>query len=151
MVKIENYNFPENLFYNDRYLWVKIEGNIATVGAAHFAAVESGEMSYIDFILREDSNVEIGKPFGSIESGKGATTLYAPISGTITQINADVESDPSLINKDCYEKGWIIKMTASNLSQDLAKLFKSPSPEFNKWLQSEITKSKAKKKELGIK
>ncbi len=151
MVKIDNYNFPDTLYYNDRYLWVKIDGNTATIGATHFAAVESGEMSYIDFILREDSEVEFGKPFGSIESGKGATTLYAPVSGTITEINADVEADPSLINKDCYEKGWIIKIKDPNLLADLKKLFKSTSPEFNKWLQSEITKSKAKKKELGIK
>lgn len=150
MVKIDKYDFPDNLFYSDQYLWVKQEGNIATVGASNFAAIESGTISYLDLIFREGDDVKAGKPFGSVESGKGATTLYAPLSGAIKEINADVEADPGLINKDCYNKGWIIKVESTNLTADLKKLFKPSSPEFSKWQLAEITKSKEKKKELGI-
>ncbi len=150
MVKIDKYNFPDDLYYSDQYLWVKADGKIATIGASNFAAIESGTISYLDLIFREGEEIKAGKPFGSVESGKGATTLYAPVSGTIKEVDPDVEADPGLINKDCYGKAWIIKVESSSLAADLKKLFKPSSPEFSKWQTAEITKSKEKKKELGI-
>ena len=150
MVTIDKYDFPDDLYYNDQYLWAKADGNTVTVGVAGFASVESGEVSYLDLIMREDDEVTAGKPFGSIESGKGATTLYAPVSGTITVVNEDVEGDPSLINQDCYSGGWIVKIEASNLDGDLGKLLKADSAAFKDWLNGEITKAAEKKKELGI-
>ncbi|NVM29523.1 MAG: glycine cleavage system protein H [Candidatus Helarchaeota archaeon] len=148
MVKIDKYEFPEELYYNDKYLWARVEGNAVIVGLASFAAIESGEVSYLDLIMREDDEVEAGKPFGSIESGKGATTLYAPVSGTITEVNEDTEADPSGINNDCYGAGWIVKIEASNLDADVGKLMKPDSSAFNDWLQSEIKAAEEKRKEL---
>lgn len=150
MTNIDKYEFPDDLLYNMQYLWAKADGNTVTVGVAGFASIESGEISYLDLIMREDDEVSAGKPFGSIESGKGATTLYAPVSGTITQVNEEVESDPSIINQDCYGAGWIVKIEASNLDGDMAKLKKPTDADFVAWQKDEIQKGIEKKKELGI-
>ncbi len=100
---------------------------------------------YIDIDITEKKKIEIGQPFGSLESGKGAAILVAPISRTILDINIDVEMNPKLININCYGKGWIIKVRPSDLKNELPKLFSPTSPAFITWQKDGIEKLRKKK------
>ena len=107
--------FPSNLRYTKDHEWIKIEGNTATIGITDFAQKELGDIVFVDI----DS---VGKPlsaneiFGTVEAVKTVSDLYLPISGTITEVNADLEAHPESVNSDPYGKGWMVKVTISDLA-----------------------------------
>jgi glycine cleavage system H protein len=92
--------------------------------------------------LEEEDEISQDKPFGTMSSGKWTGKLYAPVSGEIEEVNEDVEDTPKICNEDPYGKGWILKISPSNLDSDLSKLMKT-GPEFEAWMKKEIIEKKA--------
>ena len=109
-------NFPENLKYTKEHEWVSIEGDTATIGVTEFAQSELGDIVFVE-IETEGESFAQNEVFGSIEAVKTVSDLYMPISGEIVAVNADLEDAPESVNESPYEKGWMIKVKASNLSE----------------------------------
>ncbi|MHA1300856.1 MAG: glycine cleavage system protein H [Candidatus Helarchaeota archaeon] len=148
MVVVQGYNLPDDLYYSDRDLWAKIENETVKIGITDFAQAMLEKLTYLDVILREDEDVKIGRPFGSLQAGKGWITLYSPLSGVIIEVNEAPEDNIKLLNSDCYGEGWIIKIKPTKLEDELPKLFKGGSPEFIKWQEGEIERVKKINEEL---
>lgn len=109
-------NIPKNLKYANSHEWVRVEGDNAFVGITEFAATHLGDIVFVE-IETEGENLEKGESFGSIEAVKTVSDIYMPISGEVIEANTEVLDDPALINKDCYGKGWLIKIKMSNPSE----------------------------------
>ena len=111
--QISNMQFPDNLRYTKDHEWIKVDGSTATVGITDFAQRELGDIVFVDINA-------VGKPlkaneiFGTIEAVKTVSDLYLPVSGTITEVNPDLEGNPEYVNQDPYGKGWMIKMELDN-------------------------------------
>lgn len=102
-------NLPESLKYTKDHEWVRIEGNIATVGITEFAQGELGDIVFVE-IETEDEDLAKEEVFGTIEAVKTVSDLYMPLSGTVIEVNEDLETQPELVNKDPYDGGWMIKI-----------------------------------------
>ncbi|SDC45339.1 glycine cleavage system H protein [Pelagirhabdus alkalitolerans] len=101
-------------YYSDEHVWVDVKGNEITLGITEHAQEELGDIVFAE--LPEEGDVlDEGDTFGSVESVKTVSELYAPISGTITKVNEALEDEPELINEDPYEDGWIIKLTIQDM------------------------------------
>ncbi len=105
----------EGLKYSETHEWVKVEGDIATVGVTDFAQSEMGDITYVD-MPEVDDEVSKDEEFGALESVKASSDLVSPVSGTVVENNAALEDAPELINQDPYEN-WIIKVKMSNPSE----------------------------------
>ncbi|MEI8278717.1 MAG: glycine cleavage system protein GcvH [Bacteroidota bacterium] len=108
--------FPDNLRYTKDHEWIKIEGNTATVGITDFAQHELGDIVYVE-IGSTGKPLSANEIFGTVEAVKTVSDLYLPVSGTVTEVNADLESNPEYVNQDPYVKGWMVKMTISDMSE----------------------------------
>jgi glycine cleavage system H protein len=120
-MEIEGYVLPDGLYYHKEHFWAKVDGSTVTVGTTDFAQKLAGQIVYVE-LPPTGKTVEQGKPCGSMESGKWVGRIYAPVSGKVAASNQDLEDSPELINESPYEKGWIMKITASNLQEDLKQL-----------------------------
>lgn len=136
MAEVKGYKLPDDLYYHKEHMWVKLEGDIATVGLTDFSQKLAGEMSFIE-MPEEGSKVTKDEVVGSYETGKWMGKIFAPLSGEIIEINEEVDDDPSLINEDPYGKGWIFKIKLSNPSE-VDELMKGE--DAVKWLEQEIEK-----------
>jgi glycine cleavage system H protein len=112
--------FPEELKYTKEHEWIRLEGDVATVGITEFAQSELGDIVYVD-ITTEGDEVEAGEVFGSVEAVKTVSDLYMPITGTVTEVNPDLEDSPETVNSDPYAGGWMIKIKVNNV-EDVAAL-----------------------------
>ena len=108
-------NSPENLIYTKNHEWLKIDGDIATIGITSFAQGELGDIVFVD-VDTEGEELENEEVFGTIEAVKTVSDLFMPVSGEITEFNEDLENTPELINSDPYGDGWIIKVSISDTS-----------------------------------
>lgn len=118
-------NLPENLYYTREHEWIKIEGDIATVGITDYAQGELGDIVYVE-IETEGETHEIHELFGTVEAVKTVSDLFMPLSGQVLEFNEELESEPEIVNSDPYGDGWMIKIKMSDPSQkdellDLAK------------------------------
>jgi len=104
---------PETLKYTKDHEWIKIEGNTATVGITDFAQHELGDIVFVD-INAVGKTFNENEIFGTVEAVKTVSDLYLPIGGTITEVNAGLESNPESVNSDPYGSGWMIKMTVAD-------------------------------------
>jgi glycine cleavage system H protein len=113
-------NVPANLRYTKDHEWISLEGNIATVGITDFAQGELGDIVYVEIetIGKTLSEAEV---FGTVEAVKTVSDLLLPVSGTIRELNPELNNEPELVNSDPYGKGWMIKMEVDN-PDDVAKL-----------------------------
>lgn len=102
-------NFPENLKYTKDHEWVLIEGNNATIGITDFAQRELGDIVFVE-VETIGRQLHAGDVFGTVEAVKTVSDLYLPLSGTITELNADLADAPESVNQDPYGKGWMVKM-----------------------------------------
>lgn len=109
VVKFNPMNVPENLKYTKDHEWIKIDGNIATVGITDFAQGELGDIVYVE-IESEGETIDQGEVFGTVEAVKTVSDLFMPISGTVSEFNSELESSPEVVNEDPYNKGWMIKI-----------------------------------------
>lgn len=107
-------NIPEGLKYTKEHEWVKVEGNVGTVGITDYAQGELGDIIYID-VTTVGSDVAMGDTFGTIEAVKTVSDMYAPVSGKITEFNAAVNENPASVNQDPYGAGWLVKIDISNM------------------------------------
>lgn len=105
----------EGLYYSESHEWVKVDGNIAVVGITDFAQHAMGDLSYVD-MPEVDDELEKGDEFGAVESVKAASDLYAPVSGTVVEINEALEDAPELLNEDAFAN-WIMKVEMSDPSE----------------------------------
>ena len=109
-------NIPENLKYTKDHEWIKVEGNIGTVGITDFAQGELGDIVYVD-IAPDIAEISSGESFGTIEAVKTVSDLYAPVTGKVLELNTKLNDEPQLVNTDPYSSGWIIKVEIADLSQ----------------------------------
>lgn len=109
-------NIPSELKYTKDHEWIKIDGDIATVGITDFAQSELGDIVYVDVDTLDDT-VEEGEVFGSVEAVKTVSDLFMPLKGEVTEFNEELEDEPELVNSDPYNKGWMIKIEISDSSQ----------------------------------
>jgi len=112
--------FPENLRYTKDHEWIKLEGNVATIGVTDFAQSELGDIVYVE-IETKGKSLTAETVFGTVEAVKTVSDLFLPVSGTITEINPALEAQPELVNTDPYGEGWMVKMTVDN-PDDVEKL-----------------------------
>ena len=110
-------NIPAELKYTKDHEWVKIEGDIATVGITDFAQGELGDIVYVE-VETLDESLEIEEVFGTVEAVKTVSDLFLPLSGEIIAFNEALEDAPELVNSDPYNEGWMIKIKCSDLSQE---------------------------------
>ena len=112
--------FPENLRYTKDHEWIKLEGNVATIGITDFAQSELGDIVYVE-IETKGKSLTAETVFGTVEAVKTVSDLFLPVSGTITEVNPVLEAQPELVNTDPYGEGWMVKMTVDN-PDDVEKL-----------------------------
>jgi glycine cleavage system H protein len=109
-------NIPENLKFTKDHEWVKIDGNVATVGVTDFAQGELGDIVFVE-IETEDEDLEKEEVFGTIEAVKTVSDLYMPVAGKIIEVNEELENQPELVNKEPYLGGWMVKIEMANPDQ----------------------------------
>jgi glycine cleavage system H protein len=111
-------NIPDNLQYTQDHEWVKIaeDGKTALVGITDFAQQELGDIVYIE-IETQGQEIASGKIFGTVEAVKTVSDLFMPLSGTVVEVNEDLEQSPETVNEDPYGKGWMIKIELSDNKQ----------------------------------
>lgn len=105
----------EGLLYSESHEWVKVEGNIAVIGVSDFAQAQMGDITYVD-LPSEGDEVTKDEDFGALESVKASSDLYSPVSGTVVEVNSELEDAPEKINEDAYGS-WIIKVEMSDPSE----------------------------------
>ncbi|MBI2178170.1 MAG: glycine cleavage system protein GcvH [Candidatus Tectomicrobia bacterium] len=108
--------FPKQLKYSREHEWVKVEGNIAQVGITDYAQSELGDVVYVE-LPEVGTDVEANNTFGVVESVKAVSDLFAPVTGSITEVNPQLEEEPELVNSDPYEDGWMIKIEMNDPSE----------------------------------
>ena len=113
-------NFPENLRYTKEHEWIKINGEEAIIGITDFAQRELGDIVYVE-IETVGKELRGGEIFGTVEAVKTVSDLYLPLSGTVTEVNPNLNTNPESVNNDPYGEGWMIKMKVANTS-DLDQL-----------------------------
>ncbi len=113
-------NLPEELKYTEEHEWIKVDGNIATIGITDFAQGELGDIVYIE-IDSIGNELNVSEIFGTVEAVKTVSDLFMPIKGTVLEINSNIESTPEIVNEDPYDKGWIIKIEISE-NRDIENL-----------------------------
>lgn len=104
---------PSDLYYSQEHIWVKKEGDEVRVGVTEFGQEELGDVVFVE-LPEVGEELEAEEPFGSVESVKTVSELYAPIGGTIVEINEELEDNPEFINESPYDKAWIIAIRPSN-------------------------------------
>jgi len=103
-------SIPQDLKYSEDHEWVLVDGGVATIGITHHAQDQLGDVVYLGDFPDTGSSIEQGDPVGVVESVKATSDIYAPISGSILEINADLIESPELVNSDPYGEGWIVRM-----------------------------------------
>ena len=121
MVKVDNYEVMEGLYYSEDYMWVSVEDGKAKIGITDYAQKQLKEIVFVELPSEGDA-VKAGDPFGTVESVKAVSDLVAPISGTIEQVNGEVGNRPELLNEDPYGEGWLIIVAPTDLEKELKKL-----------------------------
>lgn len=148
MAVFEGYNMPDELYYHSEHAWARVEddGNVS-VGMNDFFREAAGDIVYVDLPFEGDE-VAQGETCGKIQSSKWIGKLISPVSGEIIAVNEALDEDSTIINKEPYGGGWIMKITPSSLKEDLANLMQGE--KVAEWLRGEIKKGeelKAKGKE----
>ena len=113
-------NYPQNLKYTKDHEWLKMDGNVATIGITEFAQRELGDIVYVDISSRGKA-MSAEEVFGTVEAVKTVSDLFLPAAGTITEVNPALEANPELVNSDPYGEGWMVKMTVDNTG-DIEKM-----------------------------
>ena len=109
-------NIPFDLLYSNDHEWVKLDGEIATVGITDFAQRELGDIVYVE-IETVGETLDREEVFGTVEAVKTVSDLFMPISGEVLEFNSDLEDNPEAVNEQPYDSGWMIKIKMDNTSQ----------------------------------
>lgn len=138
-MEIKGYNMPDDLYYEENHYWVKVEGDLLVMGMDDFARKMAGDIVYVQLPF-EGKALKLGKKFAKVESGKWVGKVYAPVNGEIADSNEELETDPELINQDCYQKGWMYKIRPNDMGEVDSLIHGSDAVE--KWLLADIEKYK---------
>ena len=106
-------NIPEDLQYTKSHEWVRIEGDTATIGITDHAQDELGDLVFVE-LPEEGDTFDAGESFGTVESVKAVSDLYAPVGGEVVEVNSALEDAPENINEDPYGEGWIVKLRTTD-------------------------------------
>lgn len=136
-MEIQGYNMPEDLYYEKNHFWVREDGDLLVMGMDDFAQVMAGEIVYVQ-LPDEGKVLKAGKKFAKIESGKWLGKVYAPVNGELAAVNEELETNPGLINDDCYGKGWMYKIKPADKGE-LENLIHGPEA-IEKWILEDIEK-----------
>ncbi len=109
-------NIPDNLKYTKDHEWVKVDGDEALIGITEFAQKELGDIVFIE-VETEGEILKTGDAFGTIEAVKTVSDMFMPVNGEILEFNAELESNPEIVNKDPYGEGWIIRIRISDTAE----------------------------------
>ena len=109
-------NFPEDLKYTKEHEWVRVEGDVATIGVTDFAQGELGDVVFVE-IETEGESLDKDEVFGTVEAVKTVSDLFMPLSGEIIEVNAGLEDAPESVNESPYGDGWMIKVRMSDTSE----------------------------------
>ena len=109
-------NIPAGLKYTNDHEWTKVDGNRVTVGITSFAVEQLGDITLVNLDVKVGDAIAAGKAFGTIESVKTLSDLFAPVSGKVVEINKDLDAKPELVNEDCYGKAWMVVIEAPDTS-----------------------------------
>ncbi len=115
-------DYPSELKYTKDHEWAKVAGKEATVGITKFAVEQLGDITLVSFDSKVGDTVSVGKAFGTIESVKTLSDLYAPFSGKVLEINTELDSHPELVNEDCYGKAWMVVIELADVKEVAALL-----------------------------
>ena len=113
-------SYPAELKYTKDHEWIRLDGNVATIGITEFAQRELGDIVYVD-ISTTGKALSAEDVFGTVEAVKTVSDLFLPAAGTITEVNPKLENNPELVNSDPYGDGWMVKMTVDS-PEDIQKL-----------------------------
>ncbi|HRO66643.1 MAG TPA: glycine cleavage system protein GcvH [Pseudobdellovibrionaceae bacterium] len=119
-----NYKLPEELYYTKEHEWALVDENTVTIGITEFAQEQLGEVVYVE-LPSEGQKITQGQTFGVVESVKAVSDLYAPISGTVVEVNNSVTDNPTVLNDDPMNVGWLIKIELDS-EKELAGLMRAP-------------------------
>ena len=120
---------PKNNLYTRDHEWVRIEGNKAEVGITDHAQKALGDIVFVELPDTEDE-IDAGDEFGSIESVKAVTSLFMPMSGRVIAVNTELKDSPEIINEECYDEGWVIRLELSNPEESTELLSSEDYKEF---------------------
>ena len=138
MTTIGEYEFPDDLYYDQEHVWARVEGDTATIGMTQLGQDLAGEIVYVE-VPRVGREVSQGEAFMSMESGKWVGRVKSPVSGEIIEANEEVEWESTLVNEDPYGEGWLAKIQASDLGE-LDSLLKADSDAFAAFIAAEREK-----------
>ena len=110
------FEYPEDLKYTNSHEYIRLDGDIATVGITAFAIDQLGDIVFLD-LPEVGTKVEKGQPFGTIESVKAVEDIYAPVTGTVLEANTSLVDDPETIGEDPYGKSWLLKISMEDLTE----------------------------------
>ena len=136
-MEIKGYLLPDELYYEENHYWVRDEGELLVMGMDDFAQKMAGEIVYVQ-LPEEGKELTAGKKFAKIESGKWLGKVFAPVNGEIAAVNEELETNPGLINADCYGKGWLYKIKPADKGE-LSNLIHGKEA-VEKWMLAEIEK-----------
>ncbi|KGR75120.1 glycine cleavage system protein GcvH [Ureibacillus sinduriensis] len=107
---------PKDLRYSKEHEWVKVEDGKVRIGITHFAQSELGDIVFVE-LPQVGDEIQLNEPFGSVESVKTVSELYAPISGKVVEINSELEDSPEFVNESPYEQAWMVVIEPTDLSE----------------------------------
>ncbi|MFC1712552.1 glycine cleavage system protein H [Candidatus Poribacteria bacterium] len=147
MAEIEGYNMPDDLYYHEEGTWVKVEGDTVKIGMTDFFQQAAGDVVYVDLPFEGDE-MQVGEAFGKVQSSKWIGKLIAPLAGEIEEVNYELDSDSTIINKDPYGEGWVAVITPSDLDAELENLVHGPDA-IAEFVKQQIEKAEKVKAEGG--
>ena len=115
--------YPSDLLYTEDHEWARLEGNVATIGVTQFAVDQLGDVTQVE-LPREGEALKAGEAFGTVESVKAVSDLFAPITGKVVKVNTPLQDSPEYVSEDPYDGGWMIQVEVSN-AEELKKLMSS--------------------------
>lgn len=136
-MEIQGYNMPDELHYEQNHYWVRAEGDLLIMGMDDFAQKLAGQVVFVQ-LPEEGKAVKIGKKFASVESGKWLGKVFGPVNGEIAGVNEELETNPGLLNQDCYGKGWMYKIKPDDMAEVQNLIHGREAVE--KWLVEDIAK-----------
>jgi glycine cleavage system H protein len=125
--------YPDDLKYTKEHEWLAVNGNVGTVGITHYAQSELGDIVYVE-LPAAGSPVVAGEEFGTVESVKAVSEIFAPVSGEVLEVNAALAKSPETINKDPYGDGWLMKIKLAD-PKELGSLMTAA--EYRKYIEEE--------------
>jgi glycine cleavage system H protein len=139
-MKIKEFEFPDDLYYDLQHGWARVEGNVVTMGLTDFGQKIAKEIVFVE-APPVGRAIQQGQTFMSMESGKWVGRVPAVVTGKITEVNGELEWEPSTVNQSPFDAGWLAKIEMSDQAE-LSKLHRASSPEFKAFIEGEADKFK---------